>query len=198
MRRIVWLCVSLQICISGPVAAIASMSGALGPGNEIFSIDFRNFTYPDPCGEPGKAKVTIHGGGLNVPIPAHEQLPGRPIAWTRMEEIGYGWIEHEPDNVAVVALVCSGGGTGIFSEAYLVAIRSGKPSVVADIGGGDRGDGGIAGASVAWGRILVERYAVDDPGYGICCPTHLVTTVYRWTGKKLVQVSSGSQAFGLP
>lgn len=160
---------------------------------QIERVDFRNFTYAHPCVGEGPTDAQLQDGMSPDPIPTAPETP-----WVQLGGVGYGWLANETDDVAVVWLQCSTGGTGVFSQIDLFAMRSGKVAPIANLAGGDRADGGIAGVGVAWGRILVTRYAVDHPGYAVCCPTHLVTTVYHWTGSKLVEDSSASQKFGLP
>ena len=197
MRPLAAACASAAMLVT-LTPAITGAADDLGYRTQVEAVDFRDFRFPDPCGQPGKDYVTIHDGVSNIAIPTRGQLSGHPFRWTQLIDISYGWVEHEPLDVAGVALACSAGGTGIYSEGFLYAMRGGRPRLVDFIDGGDRGDGGIASVAVAWGRVIVTRYATARPGLAVCCPTHLVTTIYRWAGTKLVRLSTASQPFGLP
>ena len=151
----------------------------------IYAIDFKNFTYPDICGDKGDYVRLVNGSSDRV-----ERS-------TTLDEVSYGWLQNEPQNVAAILVTCSGGGTGEFSGAFLYAVNHGHASLKTIVCCGDRADGGIASVNLAWGRLIIQTYSIGPQGVA-CCPTSIVTTVYRWDGKKLVKVNETSQPFGLP
>jgi hypothetical protein len=101
--------------------------------------------------------------------------------------VTYGDLTGDGVDDAVILSVCNAGGTGYFTEGWVYTIKGGKPVVVATIPGGDRADGGLRHAHVASGSLIIDS---NDPGEdgGACCPQFVVTTRYRVSGAKLIQI----------
>jgi hypothetical protein len=57
--------------------------------------------------------------------------------------------------------------------------------------GGDRADGGIREVGIEGGMLRVRRNEperMNGAAVGLCCPQYVITTRYRWDGRRLVEV----------
>lgn len=97
----------------------------------------------------------------------------------------YGDLNGDGKEEAVIETLCNTGGSGQFSQAYIYTMKGGKPSLIAEVKGGDRGMGGIDNLKVVSNRLVVTK----NESSVACCPEFKVTTTYKLEGKKLVAVS---------
>lgn len=81
---------------------------------------------------------------------------------------------------------CNTGGTGQFTEGFVYTIKTGKPTLLARIAGGDRAEGGLRMAKVTDGFLFIDRNR--DEGKGLCCPEFAELVKYKWKRNKLVQI----------
>ena len=151
----------------------------------IRKVDFKNFTYePDCTYDDNNKKITVKNGEYSYEKPA-EGYTDR--FYFKVFEISYGDLNGDNAEEAVVLTTCNTGGTGNFTQGFIYTMKDGKPSLYANIPGGDRAEGGLRTAKVDNGQLVVES---NDPGEtgGACCPEFILTTRYDVTTGKLKQV----------
>ncbi|MFN6964905.1 MAG: hypothetical protein ACK4S4_14220 [Pyrinomonadaceae bacterium] len=165
--------------IAAAVACSAHAQTAAG----IRSVDFKNFTYSPFCAGDKPERVTVKNGEYSY---EKQEADYVDRMFFQVFSINYGDATGDGKDEAVVLTVCSTGGTGNFSEGFVYTMRAGKPVLLARIPGGDRGYGGLRGAGVQDGLIVVDSNDVGDTG-AACCPDFIVTTRYRLQGGKLVR-----------
>ena len=163
----------------------------------VRQIDFKNFTYAPVCGgdisgEPF-AVIPVKDGTINnvrevngISEVIDEKLPN----YFNVEVAGYGDVDGDGIEEAIIESDCGTGGTGVFDEGYVYALKDGKPVLLARIEGGDRAYGGIREITISGGIVTVDR---SDPGENgaNCCAEIGIKTRYKWNGKTLA-------AFGKP
>lgn len=163
--------------------AISTMASLANGQNDIRSVDFKNFTYPAHCVSDTPQKITVKDGEFSE----EKQEDGYVDRfYFNVFGIGYGDLNGDRRDEAIVLSICNTGGTGNFSEGFIFAMKAGKPSLVARIPGGDRAYGGLRSARVENGLLVVESNDVGPEG-GACCPQVKVTTKYKLAGNKIVQ-----------
>jgi hypothetical protein len=123
------------------------------------------------------------------------RVSGGEMSWSRGDEDrGYFWVA-EPDfgdlngdgiEEAVIITLLNTGGTGRFTSVQILELRDGIPHLIAEIPGGDRGDGGIGDARVEDGALIVERLD-SQPGDRACCPSQMTVERWQWDGSELVE-----------
>src|SRR5262249_15890321 len=115
---------------------------------DIHSVDFKNFTYSAYCAGEDPENLTVKDGEYSREKENNE-------GWFRVFWTKYGDLNGDGKDEAVILSVCNTGGTGQFSEGFIYSIKAGKPSLLARIPGGDRAYGGLSGASVENGVLVV-------------------------------------------
>ena len=145
-------------------------------------LDFQNFTYQSG----GEFIRVVRGRGTYRPSgDAGPSYSVEKVTVARGDLTGDGREE------AAVVLYFTGGGTGAFSKGFLFAVSKGRPTLLlATFEGGDRADGGIREVSIKDGLLSVRRdepERMGDVPVGLCCPLYLITTRYRWDGRRLVR-----------
>jgi hypothetical protein len=156
-------------------------AAAVHAQNDIRQVDFKNFTYVigNLSGE-NKMKVTVKNGEF-FRDKDDDKL------YFSVQSVEYGDINSDGNEEAIVITVYNSGGTGNFSDGFVFTLKNGKPVVLTGFEGGDRAEGGLVGAKVSDGILVVERNSPGEFG-GACCPQVIETTRYKWNGKRLVQV----------
>jgi hypothetical protein len=144
----------------------------------IRKVDFKNFTYNVDVFET-KEKLRVKNG-------EYFRDKGDDKLFFSVNVEGYGDLNGDGNEEAVIVTLMNTGGTGNFTNGMIYTMKDGKPVVLTQFEGGDRAYGGIASAKIEDGILIVER---NDPGEdgGNCCPQFIITTRYKWNGKKLVQ-----------
>lgn len=168
----------LALFILSAVVASAQKRGGAG---DIHRVDFQNFTYRPSCAYEKPRAVRTRNGN-------YTRNRGDDKMFFEVRSVNYGDLTGDGRDEAVVLTNCNTGGTGQFSEGFIFTMRSGRPALLTRIEGGDRAFGGLAGAKVEHGLLIVESYAPEEPGVGACCPKYIETTHYRWNGRRLVKV----------
>jgi len=105
--------------------------------------------------------------------------------------VTYGDLNGDSSDEAAVTLYYTGGGTGAYSKGFLFSLQNGRLKLLTTFAGGDRADGGIKKVRIADGILSVQRNEperMNDVVVGLCCPKYLITTTYRWDGRRLIQV----------
>lgn len=153
--------------------------------DEIRKVDFKNFTYQPYCAGPDDETV-------KVTVKNSEFSEEKKVAdfterfYFEIFSVGYGDVNGDGNEDAVILSVCNTGGSGNFTEGFIFEIKNGKPVLLTRIPGGDRAYGGLREAKVENGLLVVESNDVGEQG-GACCPEYIVTTKYKVKGNKLEQ-----------
>lgn len=154
---------------------------AFKPG-EIKKTDFKNYTYETNCAGEKAEKLTVKNG-------EYSREKGDDRVFFNVYAVTYGDVNGDADDDAIVLTNCNTGGTGQFSEGWVFAMKDGKPSLIANIEGGDRAYGGIRSAKAEGGVILVDQNDAGDEG-GACCPEFAIVTKYKFDGKGLKKIGA--------
>jgi hypothetical protein len=156
-------------------AAAADMDKA------IRKVDFKNFTYEPYCAGEETEKVTVKNGEYSRET-KEEGYTDR--FYFEARDISYGDVDGDNKEDAIILSNCNTGGTGQFTEGFVYTVKTGKPTLLTRIEGGDRAYGGLRSAKMENGLLVVERNGEGESG-GACCPEFVVTTKYKWDGKAL-------------
>ncbi len=160
-------------------AILLSCFSISGLAQSIRQIDFRNFNY-QPCFDTPKGTKTIRvKNGKYEAKTADEQYS------FEVRSVTFGDLDSDGIEEAVVETMCNGGGTGRFTEGIVYRYQNGKPVAIAEIGGGDRADGGIHEIKFVKGFLKVSRYGGNQ---GACCPEYIEVHTLKLTGKRLIEV----------
>ncbi len=152
--------------------------------SDIRKVDLKNFTYEPACTGEKPEKVTVKDGEIS----REKQEAGYVDRFFfKVFNITYGDVTGDGIDDAVVLSTCNTGGTGNFTEGWVISMRGGRPGVTAHIPGGDRAEGGLRDAQIEGGQLIIRS---NDPGEGggACCPQVVVTTRYKVINGKLSQV----------
>jgi hypothetical protein len=171
MRRLL-----LGLLALAPVSAAAS----------IRDVDFKNFTYPFPrkefVGVPNQPRwMSVAGSGLvSLKVGAYTfPCDDPPCELVTFDTVVFGRIARMQSETALVTLVFHTGGTANWEFLYVIALRAGRPRVLAWMEAGSRADMGLRQASIDRGDLVL---AFNDPDkrIGDCCSTGSITHRYRW------------------
>jgi hypothetical protein len=130
---------------------------------DIRKVDFKNFKY----------SILNLSGEKRETIPVKNGKFSKSKRVFSVEVSGYGDLDGDGKEEAIIKTIFT--------------IKKGKPVVLTEFIGGDRGDGGIITATIKDKMLTVEQNKLGETG-GACCPKFIVTTNYEWRNKKLVQV----------
>lgn len=168
----------------------------LGAYGAIRDVDFKNFAYPFVESEfvsvpshlrwmplLGANRIATQDGRHRFPCdePQCESLT--------VDRVDFGNINGVSGTAAVVALVYHTGGTANWQYLYVIALRSGKPKVVAWLETGSRADMGLRSFKIDQGDLVLM---LNDPDKrtGDCCSTGSITYRYRWLDGSFHQVGA--------
>lgn len=157
--------------------------GAINAQSDIRKVDFKNFTFEPYCVGEQTEKITVKDGEF---LKETEEDGYTDRFYFGIDVDGYGDVDGDGKDEAVISSICNTGGTGQFSEGFIYTIKSGKPFLLARIEGGDRAYGGIIGITVEKGIVTVDRNDAGEMG-AACCAEFAVKTKYKWNGKKMVE-----------
>lgn len=151
--------------------------------SDIRKIGFENFTYQPSCAGEEKLNVTVKNGEFSRET---KQEGYEDRLHFSVFSVVYGDIDRDGKDEAIILTSCNTGGTGQFTEGFVYTIKTGQPTLLARIAGGDRAEGGLRTAKVANGFLVIDRNR--DEGKGLCCPEFAELVKYQWKGNKLVQI----------
>jgi hypothetical protein len=169
-------------------ATIALFLGALGASGAIQDVDFGNFAYPFTKSEfvsvPSRLRwlplpradfITTHNSRHTFPCDEP------PCELLTVDRIDFADIKGIAGASAIITTTFHTGGTAHWQYLYVIALRSGKPKVLAWLESGSRADMGLRSASADHGDLAL---VVNDPDkrQGDCCSTGTITYRYRWAG----------------
>jgi hypothetical protein len=150
-----------------------------GVKTDIKQVDFKNYTYL----VNGKSIHVRKGTGAYIDRRDRDESFSADV-----DKIVYGDLTGDGMDEAAVVIAYRGSGSGSFNDGFVYALKNGHPQLLTTFKGGDRADGSIADVKIQSGLLVVERFAPESPGSGLCCPKYIDTTKYRWSGSGLVQV----------
>jgi hypothetical protein len=178
-------------------AVLALFLFTLGAYGSIRDVDFKNFSYPLPSRKfipvPSKLRwlprtkanyLSLHDGEYKFPceLPNSYRCPSALLS-----QVGFGNIGGMPATTAVVTVEYLTGGTANWQYLYVIALRSGKPTVIAWLEAGSRADMGLRRFAIDSGDLVL---IVNDPDkrQGDCCSTGTITYRYRWHAGSFHQI----------
>lgn len=167
------------------LAFVASISGQ----GDIRTVDFKNFTYLADCAGEEPQKITVKDGEYSKETKEDGYVDQ---VWFKIFSIKYGDLDGDRKDEAVVLSTCNTGGTGYFTEGFIYSMRSGKPTLLARIPGGDRAFGGLREGSVENGILVIERNDAGEDG-GACCPQFILTERYRLVAKDIQEIGKAER-----
>jgi hypothetical protein len=159
---------------------------ALGAFGAIQDLDFKNFTYlfiknefdsvPDKLRwmpRSGTSLISPHDGQYTFPC------DDSPCPLLTVDQIDYGNIKGLPETIAIITTTYHTGGTATWDYLYVIALRSGKPEIMAWLEAGSRAYMGLRRLLVDHGDLVL---IVEDPDkrQGDCCSSGTITYRYRW------------------
>lgn len=161
------------------LSLVCALSLSVFAQSEIRKVDFKNFTYDVQIFET-KEKLTLKNG-------AFDRNTEDDKLYFSVAVDGYGDLDGDGKEEAVVLTMMNTGGTGNFSSGIIFTMKDSKAVVLTEFDGGDRAYGGLVGAKILDQKLIVQQYDVGETG-GACCPEFIVTTTFKWNGKELFQV----------
>jgi hypothetical protein len=150
---------------------------------DVRKVDFKNFTYLAHCISETPEKITVKKGEFSKETQEDGYVDR---FYFQVFAVTYGDVTGDGQDDAITLTVCNTGGTGNFSEGMVYSMKSGRPTLIARIPGGDRAAGGLRAARVEGGLLVVESNEEGEMG-GLCCPEFIITTRYKVVGGKLQQ-----------
>lgn len=156
---------------------------------DIRKVDFKNFTYLPHCAGEETQKLTVKNGEYSMEKQMQDYVDR---LYFNIFAVGYGDLDGDRSDEAIILSTCNTGGTGNFSEGFIYKLRGGRPQLIERIGGGDRAYGGLRAAKVVNGILVVER---NDPGEdgANCWPELIETQKYKMTNGKLVEFGDATK-----
>jgi hypothetical protein len=146
---------------------------------DIRKVDFKNFKY---------SILNLSGEKINKITVKNGKSQKKKKSFL-VEVSGYGDLDGDGNEEAVIKTIENTGGAGNFSNAMIFTMKKGKPVVLTQFVGGDRGDGGIITAIIKDKMLIVEQNKLGETG-GACCPEFVITTNYELKDSKLLQVGT--------
>jgi len=184
------------------VAWLAACGGSATPapkspepatGKTVRGIDWANRTYTVP-GFEGEDTYTVANGAYEW---SNQEEDYVDQGYFSVAEPAFGDVTSDGADEAAIVSILNTGGTGNFSALGVYTMKGDEPVVLGWIPGGDRGDGGIGGATIENGAVAVERLASQDDD-GACCPSKMQLEVWRWSGSDFVEDAAARQLVDIP
>lgn len=165
-------------CGGAPPPPLANHTDA--PATGVRAIDWRNRSYA----LEGIGAVAVVDGRADFALDDDGKLvagePGGPqtSAALRIDRPLFADVDGDGVEDAIVLCVLGTGGTGQFSAIRIFTVRGAAVAEIAEIPGGDRGDGGIRSVALDGRTVIVERNVLAE-GDGACCAS--TRRRERWT-----------------
>lgn len=162
----------------------------------IRDVDFKNFAYPfiesKFVSVPSMLRWMPHSGASQVS--PHDgrytfSCDDSPCPLLTVDQIDFGKISGLPETCALVSTTYHTGGTATWQYLYVIALRLGRPKVMAWLESGSRADMGLRSASVNRGDLVL---IVNDPNkrMGDCCSTGSIAFRYRWRNASFYRIGA--------
>jgi hypothetical protein len=178
------LSLSVLACAHGAATAPLANQGHGPPATEIRAIDWENHTYQlDELGA-----VTVRAGQADFGISDDNkavELGTSNGSYTVAHPL-FADVNGDGVDDAIIWSVLATGGTGHFSEIRIYTLRGGKVAVLAQIPGGDRGEGGIRHVALEGAALIVDRNVLAE-GDGMCCASAAQRERWIWKGNEMVE-----------
>ncbi len=173
----IWLIKSFVI---GFVLSVYAVS--IQAQSSIRKVDFKNFSYRLSCGSADrKSTVKVRNGkydgrkgSLNTDV------------FLNIYKVLYGDLDGDQKDEAVVFYMCGSGASYAYFRGLVYSLKNRKPTLMTELEGGNKGDGGFNDVWIVNGRLVVERNQVGVGG-SACCPESIEITRYKLKGKHLVR-----------
>lgn len=162
--------------------------------NDIRKVDFKNFTYRPYCAGEVPQTIKVVNGELSQEKQMRDYVDR---LWFSIFSITFGDVDADKREEAIILSVCNTGGTGNFSEGFIYKLRNGRPTLLTRIAGGDRAYGGLRGAKVLNGLLVVERNDAGETGAS-CCPEFIKTQKYKMVNGRLVDFGNATTSAIVP
>lgn len=188
--KIAFLCLVLRVVTTCGAQAV-----------KIRQIDFKNFTYAwdNPInGVPGswhwitsspQSRIKANKGIHRFYKRGQDQFEREHAPLLSVDSVTYGDLLGDGNEVAIVWLNYSTGGTANWDYLYIFALQMGSPTLVARLETGSRAFGGLIKASVQ-NEFLVVDFADEDKRVGDCCSEGYIRVRYRWHKGRFVEVGT--------
>lgn len=167
------------VLLAAPLSALAQ--------TDIRDVDFKNFRFKLSCGSADSVSL------LKVTDGKYRGTKSslKDVVSLQINEVKYGDLNNDGKEEAVVLYSCGSGASYVYFRGLIFSIRNKKPRLIAEVEGGNKGDGGFYEVSIFKNRLIVQRYQVGTGG-SACCPAFIETTKYRLRGRKLYELGKGT------
>jgi hypothetical protein len=157
---------------------------AAAPASGVRAIDWRNRPYV----LTGLGTVTVRDGHAEFALDDEGKVSatGATPASFRVEPPLFADIDGDGTEDAVISNAVGTGGTGQFSSVAVYTVRGGSVVSLAEIPGGDRGDGGIRHVALSGTAVIVDRNVLAE-GDGACCASTWRRERWIWRDGQLVE-----------
>lgn len=179
---------------------------SLTPNSPIRTVDFRNFTYPEPkygylyervYTEKGIGHYRRHTKTRHKLIDGREPLIEDKEGLWENDPAGLGSLDYadvtgDGKEEALIKLGISVRGSAIPTYLYVYAWEKNKPKMLFAFEAGDRADGGLRKMYGENGDLIIELNAGDEdhPDCDGCQATRFTRLRYNWKRRKFVLVKS--------
>jgi hypothetical protein len=156
-------------------------ASVMAQSQSIRNIDFKNRTYNLLCGDVDRhTSVHIRDGEF------HGKKLGIDTS-INLYEVVYGDLTRDGKEEAVILYGCGSGASYAYFRALLFTMKHRGASLVAEIAGGNKGDGGFESVTIRRNMLIVNRYQVAQAG-SACCPILIESSKYRLRNGRLSHV----------
>ena len=163
------------------LALLATAMTALAQSN-IRKVDFKNLEYKLSCGTADRAsKIQVTNGEYRGP-------KGGLDVYLKVYEIRYGDLDNDEEEEAVILYSCGSGASYVYFRGLIYSIRRGRPVLITELEGGNKGDGGFYEVQIRNHQLVVERYQLRQAAGSPCCPESIEKVAYKLKDKKLIRV----------
>ena len=167
------------------IFGVASFASAQ---SSIRNVDFKNFAYSVSCGDADTvSRLTVRNGeyrGIKSSLGDEVYL--------KIYKVVFGDLDGDRREDAVVLYSCGSGASYVFFRGLIFKMKNRRTTLITEIEGGNKGDGGFYDVRIAKSKLIVERYQVRSTAGSPCCPESIEKTVYKLQGKRLVQIGRPS------
>lgn len=144
-----------------------------------WNVDFTSFTYPTDCTGSAREAFTLRTGSFDG---GNERVSMEYVRAT------YGDVTGDGQSEAIVVLDLITGGSAIPKCVYVFSRGKGGVESVSEFYSGDRADGGLRAVYPDSGRLILERYSVEE-SLGDCCPKYFLRQTYQFSSRGFEKIA---------